>query len=128
MTSFDKFIEIAKINGTDRYISPDKKIDASTCLYPDKTWFIKNLNHKDFPDVVNLLMAEMINNPDFSITSDESYPQFMVYDAEKDNILPLVAENENTAGNNKWQTTFWEALRKLIMTIIRLIMDSQITV
>ena len=78
--------------------------------------------------MVNLLMAEMINNPDFSITSDESYPQFMVYDAEKDNILPLTAENENTAGNNKWQTTFWEALRKLIMTIIRLIMDSQITV
>lgn len=124
----DDYIEIAKINGTDRYISPDKKIDASTCLYPDKTWFIKNLNHKDFPDVVNLLMAEMINNPDFSITSDESYPQFMVYDAEKDNILPLAAENENTSGNNKWQTTFWEALRKLIMTIIRLIMDSQITV
>ena len=27
------------------YISPDKTVDASTCLFPDKTWFIKNSGH-----------------------------------------------------------------------------------
>lgn len=30
-----------------KYISPDKSIDASTCLFPDKTWFIKNIQHSE---------------------------------------------------------------------------------
>ena len=28
-----------------KYISPDKTVDASTCLFPDKTWFIKGSGH-----------------------------------------------------------------------------------
>lgn len=27
------------------YISPDGKVDASTCLFPETTWFIKNKHH-----------------------------------------------------------------------------------
>ncbi len=27
------------------YISPDKTVDASTCLFPEQTWFIKNSGH-----------------------------------------------------------------------------------
>ena len=27
------------------YISPDKTVDASTCLFPEKTWFIKGSGH-----------------------------------------------------------------------------------
>lgn len=27
------------------YISPDKTVDASTCLFPEKTWFIKDSGH-----------------------------------------------------------------------------------
>ena len=28
-----------------RYISPDKTVDASTCLFPEQTWFIKDSGH-----------------------------------------------------------------------------------
>lgn len=31
--------------GYGEYISPDGKIDASTCLFPETTWFIKNKHH-----------------------------------------------------------------------------------
>ncbi len=31
--------------GYGEYISPDEKIDASTCLFPETTWFIKNKHH-----------------------------------------------------------------------------------
>ncbi|MBQ6874173.1 MAG: hypothetical protein IJO24_07780 [Clostridia bacterium] len=31
--------------GYGKYISPDKKIDASTCLFPETTWFVKNKHH-----------------------------------------------------------------------------------
>ena len=27
------------------FISPDKKVDASTCLFPDTTWIMKNKHH-----------------------------------------------------------------------------------
>ncbi len=121
------YIEIAKINGTDKYISVDKKIDASTCLYPEKTWFIKNLNHKDFPDVVNLLMAEMVNNENYTINSDENYPQFLSYDVDKDTVSPLTEENEGV-NDSKWESSFWKAIRKIIAIIIRLVMDSLITI
>lgn len=31
--------------GYGEYISPDGKIDASTCLFPETTWFMKNKHH-----------------------------------------------------------------------------------
>lgn len=121
----DDYIAQAQANGYGKYISPDNKIDASTCLYPDKTWFIKELNHKEFPDEINLLMAEMINNPDFSVDDNPGYPQFMVFDKELNNVVPMTAENENTFV--KWEVSFWDALKKLFESIIRLVSESQAT-
>ncbi|MBQ8783497.1 MAG: hypothetical protein IJZ57_06985 [Clostridia bacterium] len=118
----DDYISVAEINGTDGYISLDKKIDASTCLFPEQTWFIKNLKHTDFPDEVNVLMAEMINNPGFSISSNESYPQFLVYDVETHVISPMAEENKDTT--DKWENSFWDALRKLFAAIIQMIKDA----
>ncbi|MGN1195335.1 MAG: hypothetical protein ACI4SB_07610, partial [Acutalibacteraceae bacterium] len=36
--------------GKGQYISPDKQIDASTCIFPDYTWFTKGVNHSDRPN------------------------------------------------------------------------------
>ncbi len=121
----DDYIAAVEANGNGKYISPDNKIDASTCLYPDKTWFIKNLNHKEFPDEINLLMAEMINNPDFSVDDNAKYPQFTVFDNELQDVVPMTADNENTTA--KWDVSFWDALRKLFEAIIQLIKESQAT-
>ena len=121
----DDYIAAAEANGNGKYISPDKKIDASTCLYPDKTWFIKNLNHKEFPDEINLLMAEMINNPDFSVDDNAKYPQFTVFDTDLQDVVPMTVENENTTA--KWDVSFWDALKKLFEAIIQLIKESQAT-
>ena len=30
-----------------KYISPDKTVDASTCLFPEKTWFFKDILHEE---------------------------------------------------------------------------------
>lgn len=34
-----------------KYISPDGVIDASTCLFPDHTFFTKNLDHNQFDNI-----------------------------------------------------------------------------
>ena len=42
------------------YISPDKSFDASTCLFPEQTWFVRNLTHsgtvEGFPELIQTLL------------------------------------------------------------------------
>lgn len=39
------YIDQRITEGKEKYISPDKKIDASTCVFPETTWFLKNKHH-----------------------------------------------------------------------------------
>ena len=68
-----------------KYISPDKMIDASTCLYPDYVWFIKDGDHvggnygSDFND---LLWWLLMSDTQRTVNDDSRYPQFLKADAE----------------------------------------------
>ncbi len=95
-------------NSASWYISPDKQIDASTCISPDTTWFIKNLEHNNFPDCVSDLVSEIVNNNNFTVKSNPDYPQYLVYDKEMNSILPMTEENMNTT--ERWNVTFFDAL------------------
>ncbi len=63
-----------------KYISPDKSLDASTCVLPDNTWFFYNQDHEQAgKNAASLnLVRELFTNPDFvDINSDpEHFPQF----------------------------------------------------
>lgn len=73
-----------------KYISGDKIIDASTCLYPDSTWFVKNLDHSVMPGVLENLCATLIaKETQPSVSDSERYPQFMVYDSRDGALVPL---------------------------------------
>ncbi len=74
------------------YISADKVVDASTCLYPEYTWFIKDADHvafkhgSEFADfAVDLILSE--NQP--TVKSMTEYQRFM-YTDEVYNLYPLV--------------------------------------
>lgn len=75
------------------HVSLDLQIDASTCLYPDITWFAKNLKHdgssRFWAEIVDLIIYsdEQIDVWDFS-----DYPQFMVEYADSF-LVPLTQEN-----------------------------------
>ena len=64
-----------------KYLSPDLKVDASTCLFPDNTWFMKNSLHDHFPDDGNRLIAELVNKKgqDLTVWNSESFPQYLEY-------------------------------------------------
>ncbi len=49
-TLSDEYIQKQTEAGLDKYISPDKQIDASTCFWPDCTWFVKGATHSDWTD------------------------------------------------------------------------------
>lgn len=65
--------------GLGKYISPDRKIDASTCALPDTTWFVKGMAHRCFAACVDTLSVEFVNSDGMTVDSDEKYPQFIQF-------------------------------------------------
>ena len=118
----DDYIAAAQANGTDKYISPDKQIDASTCVLPETTWFIKNMKHANFPDSINRLFDRIINIEGFNVFSDADYPQFLVYDDATSAIYPMVPENMNTT--ERYNPDFFKSLKKIFEFLFGLIKDA----
>ncbi|MBR3094059.1 MAG: hypothetical protein IKH12_00530, partial [Clostridia bacterium] len=62
------------------YLSKDNRVDASTCQYPDYTWFIKNCPHAAYPRDIELLILDICRSPEqYTVTTNSKYPQFMAY-------------------------------------------------
>lgn len=78
-----------------KYLSADNVIDASTCLFPDKTWFIKDLNHNYFPDSVDPLILKFVKSGgEMTVFDDPQWPQYVTYNADTGEITPGVVANE----------------------------------
>lgn len=115
----DSYISVAKTNGTYKYISPDLQIDASTCLFPDTTWFVKNVEHKEFPKDINRLIDTIIDKDNFTVYSDPELPQYLLLDEETNELTPLISENMNC--DARYQVSFFDAFKKLWKCIFELI-------
>lgn len=91
------------------YISPDRKIDASTCLYPDRTWFIKGQLHDDFYDAyTKFLTALLLFKGQPTIYNMPGYEQFMTYDRNM-NLVPVgVSGNKQTKTADSSFSGFFE--------------------
>lgn len=104
------------------YISPDRMIDASTCMYPERTWFIKGDQHPNESDDTYELFLRILSNDGYTVESDPEYPQFLLYDAVTDSLSPLTAENaqnKSTSGFAK----FIEFLKEFFSMLIRFIQN-----
>ena len=85
-----------------KYLSPDFKVDASTCLFPDNTWFMKNNLHDDFPDDGNRLIKMLVDTQGKATVFDNAeWPQYVEYipveGAEEGIFIPL----EGTDADNE---------------------------
>ena len=60
-------------------LSPDAQVDASTCAFPEITWFLKYQSHNNFcePYKAFLLWAAQYDGQP-TVTTNEAYPQFMI--------------------------------------------------
>ncbi len=95
-TLSDEYIAARVAEGKGKYISPDKQVDASTCIYPDYTWFTKGSSHSNWSLCENNLM-HIVATADRQLTvNDFEYTQFMVYNKETGLMVPMTAENSNT--------------------------------
>lgn len=77
------------------HVSPDNQIDASTCKYPDVTWFAKKIKHENddkyFADLIDIITY---SKNQVTVHTYADMPQFMVNQQN----LRLVPMNETNAG------------------------------
>lgn len=94
---FGDYFDDAYLEGKDmKYISPDKTVDASTCLFPEKTWFIKNLIHTQAGETKDI-KAQLLFGEKEAVCDDFSMGRFIIYDVETqtfsiDNSVPVKVE------------------------------------
>ena len=111
----------AKRNGTAKYISPDNTIDASTCLFPETTWFMKDIRHNNFPGCVNqLYIAACRSEKELTINDDARFPQYLRHYYWEDSLVPLTEEN---AQLHSYTNNFFTALKNFLKVIIPLIKE-----
>lgn len=84
-------------------LSPDGLIDASTCLFPYNTWFIKGLDHAQKNEDYHKVLAAVAYG-DLDITTDSDYPQYlMVSPEDAERIIPYAEyEEEETFYDKLW--------------------------
>lgn len=117
-TLSDSYISKAQSNGTAKYISPDKKVDASTCLFPDTTWIIYKNEHKDFPEGIHSMMLQFFrSNGEMTVFSDPSSPQYLVYDEQSDTVSPMTGDDVTPPEPEKPKTK--ESFKEMALRFLR---------
>ena len=78
------------VNDGHNHLSADGVIDASTALYPDYTWFIKNQEHSSGGDYQHDLINKIAYaEGQFTVFDDPAFPQFSVYSPIDNTTAPL---------------------------------------
>ncbi len=92
-TLSEEYINQRISEGKGRYISPDRQIDASTCKFPDSTWFLKGARHSNWTDFENKICYTLVT-ADRQLTIDDfGFSQFRVYDDETQESVDMTAQN-----------------------------------
>ncbi len=93
------------------FMCPEWNIDASTCAFPFRTWFIKGLGHGKKIGDYNDFIKE-ITKKDLNVFSDPNRPQYLkVCDEDTQMLEPLVASEEI-------DTSFTARVKRIIKAII----------
>lgn len=89
----DEYIAEKAKTGDDKYISPDRHVDASTCLFPDYTWFTKGISHSTWTDLESALLFQVVTADEQLTIDDFDLSQFIMYDRETGNGYPMTKDN-----------------------------------
>ncbi len=95
-TLSEEYIALRESEGNGKYISPDKQIDASTCLFPDYTWFIKGNKHSNWSWWETDLLYTVVTADRQLSVDDFDYSQYVVYKRDGNYAEKMTEENCNT--------------------------------
>ncbi|MDR3345297.1 MAG: hypothetical protein LBT21_06915 [Oscillospiraceae bacterium] len=85
---------VQKIDDGHNHVSIDGQIDASTCVLPEQTWFIKNVMHSQPFDWRDTFAQWVFDAPgQVTVHTSTEYPQFMTYNKKTGVVSALTAES-----------------------------------
>lgn len=121
----DDYIAQAKANGTDKYISPDLSIDASTALFPDTTWYVQNLNHDCYPWALYPVIYRILRHGEQPLTvfSEKNLPQYLIYEKNEDNVETIKPMTEEDKGDPLESPNFFTLIKNIIVNIVKIIIE-----
>lgn len=85
--------ETLQSNSDNKYLSADMLVDASTCAFPNSTWFVRSQDHNDFCEAYNEFIYYLISfDGQPTVWSSADYPQFMYCDKSTHSVLQPVGD------------------------------------
>ena len=83
------------------FMSPDWRIDASTCILPESTWFVKDMMHSSTHDGHGEMYKWMFESEEqLTVFDSYTYPQFMQNDVKNQRFLPVIVEKDDPIGTS----------------------------
>lgn len=83
---------VQAVNDGHNHISPDNRIDASTCALPDNTWFINDMVHCTTHDGHGRLYRWFFENDEsetpVNVFTNPEYPQFLQNNVDEQTLTP----------------------------------------
>ena len=104
----DKYIAERTAAVGEEYISPDGQIDASTCLFPESTWFIKGSSHSNWSHWEVRLLYEIASAKEQLTVNNSCWPSRFVVFTYPDTIWIEDGDIETMTTEN-CDTENWEA-------------------
>jgi len=78
------------VNCGHNHISADRVIDASTCMFPEYTWFVKGMQHVKFnSDYRNLVYWILLQENQPDVFTNPQFVQFLALDKSSNTLYPL---------------------------------------
>lgn len=109
----------------EKYISPDRVIDASTGLFPDHTWYLKDLAHDYYPNAFDAYLFKILRYKGYTdVNTLEDVPQWLRFigneNEDLDRFEPLTEENLS-AGKEWPETSFFRSVLEFFKKIYTLL-------
>lgn len=94
------------------FMSPEWNIDASTCAFPFRTWFVKGLSHTKNTGEYNAFSNRIIYE-DLDVFSDPSRPQYLIMTGEDANTMEILTAPEEQEPTD--YDKFFAVFRKIVL-------------
>ena len=94
------------------FMSPEWNIDASTCAFPFRTWFVKGLSHTANSSAYNDFSNRIIYE-DLDVFSDPSRPQYLIMTGEDANTIEILKAPEEKELTD--YDKFFAIFRKIVL-------------
>lgn len=117
------YLNAAKQSGTIDYVSDDVMIDSSTGLFPNYTWYVRDIHHDIFPASIDSLMLKVFHTKNqVTVRTYDEYPQFMSYDSTTNKLSPVTEPVTNGSSSGTGiMSGAWQRLLNIFLSFFRII-------